>query len=211
MYLSVSAKYPIVLLLKIRSEESRSHTPKNLFARKEASSVEFRTRLRRFFRCEAKHVDELAFALTLEDVLCKRFHAFVCVEVGEVKTDLFPHLTMESRGDVLTPIDVAPDGRIPTVGLNVLPHGTMQEEEFALGVKHVKMYNGMERFVDAVVCCSAGSLSDDVAIGIYHGKKFLRIIFHFGILLDFCVKTAPARAPFFISNLNYIFYSKHRN
>lgn len=94
------------------------------------------------------------------------------VAVGsDVEADFFADLADEGCGDILSPINVAANGCVPTVGLNVLPRRTMLEEKLALGVENVEVYDGMKWFsVMSTVSKAASCLTDDVTIDINNGE-----------------------------------------
>lgn len=170
------AKEALVFLFEVGGEECGADALANLLGGEEAAAVEFGAGGRGDVGDETEGVDEFALARTLEDVAGEELD--VGVESGNVDTDFLAYLAIEGGEKLFAVVDVATDGGVPTVGLNVLPSGSMLEIEMPCGVEEMEMDNGVERLVDAVVGNGASGLANDVAVAVDYGEKFLEVVLH---------------------------------
>ena len=58
--------------------------------------------------------------------------------------------------EVLAEVDMSANGSVPASGLDVLPQGTLLEEELATTIENMKMDDRMEEFSPAVTFASRG-------------------------------------------------------
>lgn len=157
-----------VFLFEIGGEKSGADALTNLLGREEAAAVELGAGDWENVSDETECVDEFALARAFKDVAGEELG--VDAEGGEVEADFFAYLAMEGGEKFFAVIDVATHGGVPTVGLNVLPHGTVLKIEMPVGIEEMEMDDGVEWFVDAVVGNGASGLANDIAGRINYGE-----------------------------------------
>ena len=138
------------LLLEVGSEDVAADGGANFGDGPEATTVEFGGRKDGTVVGGAEDVDQLALAVALKDIAKKKLRS----EIGNIQ--FLAHLATEGRMEVLAKVDMSANGSVPASGLDVLPHGTLLEEELATTIENMKMDDRMEEFSPAVTFASRG-------------------------------------------------------
>lgn len=159
-------------MFEVRGEETLANLRTDLFRGEEPTTVEFVLgRMNLAIIGATVDIDQFAFALASEDIMVD----FLRLEIGDA--EFFANLTVEGLGDVLAQVYMSAAGRIPFVGLDILPCRTMLEIEFTTAVEQMEMNDGVED-MRSVVSMSTAHGSENVSRFIDNGKLFVLIIFH---------------------------------
>lgn len=68
-------------------------------------------------------------------------------------------------------------GRIPFVGLYVLPRRTVLQVQFTTAVEDMEVYDRME-YLTAIMCVSPRHLPEDIPVLVDDGEQFIWIVSH---------------------------------